>query len=176
MSEVSSGLWTCWGGGGSIAHLAPRHRFCRNLSSALPGFCTPTCRRFWSSGSLWCTLVFWSEISQSQLRTQGEKKQKINSTDKAVNVVGIVMVTSMSGTRMLGERYCLTNRPKLNFQLKLLTRLTYVFLDAKLQFLAFHLLDFLIVEFVPVSGVSVLHVSDVVARICADAPMDQHRA
>lgn len=57
---------------------------------------------------------------------------------------------------------------------KLFVWLTDVFLKAKLKFLAFHLLNFLIVEFVPVSGVSILHVSNVVARICTDASMNQH--
>lgn len=44
-----------------------------------------------------------------------------------------------------------------------LVLLTNVFLNAKLQLLAFHLLNFLIIEFVPVAGTSVLHVGDVVA-------------
>lgn len=74
-------------------------------------------------------------------------------------------------------REILTNKQaKAKHQVGRVPRLTYVFLNAKLKFLAFHLLDFLIVEFVPVSSVSVPHVGDVVARICADAPVDQHRA
>lgn len=52
--------------------------------------------------------------------------------------------------------------------------LTDVFLDAQLQLLAFHLLYFLIVELVPVASAGVLHMGDVVTRVGADAPVDQH--
>lgn len=52
--------------------------------------------------------------------------------------------------------------------------LANVLFDAKLQFLSLHLFDLFIVEFVPVSSKSVLHVSYVVSRIGADSPVDQH--
>lgn len=55
-----------------------------------------------------------------------------------------------------------------------LVLLTYVLFNAKLQLLAFHLLNFLIVEFVPVAGTSILHMGNVVARVGTDASMDQH--
>lgn len=53
--------------------------------------------------------------------------------------------------------------------------LTNVLLSAELQLLAFHLLNLLVVELVPVACPSVLHVGDVVARIGTDATMDQNR-
>lgn len=55
-------------------------------------------------------------------------------------------------------------------------QLTDIFLNAELQLLAFHLLDLLIVELVPVASAGVFHVGDVVTRVGADAPVDQHGA
>lgn len=55
-----------------------------------------------------------------------------------------------------------------------LVLLTNLLLCAKLQLLAFHLLNFLVIEFVPVARTSVLHVGNVVARVGTDSPMDQH--
>lgn len=54
--------------------------------------------------------------------------------------------------------------------------LTDVLLHAQLQLLALHLLDLLVVELVPVAGAGILNVGDVVARVGADAPVDQHGA
>lgn len=56
-----------------------------------------------------------------------------------------------------------------------LVLLTNVLLDTKLQLLAFHLLYFLIIEFVPVTSTSILYMGDVVAGVGTDAPMNQHR-
>lgn len=53
---------------------------------------------------------------------------------------------------------------------------TQVLLDAQLELLALHFLNLLIVELVPVVGASVSYVSDVVARVGADATVNQHGA